>query len=43
MVLCGNLYIPRFMNVGTGVQAILMFDLINLNGCNVGITEEQEI
>jgi hypothetical protein len=43
MVSCDRLYIPNFMNFGTGGQAILMFGLINLNGCNADITEGQEI
>jgi hypothetical protein len=28
------------MKIGTGVQAILRFWLSNLNGCNVGVTDE---
>jgi hypothetical protein len=43
MVSCGNVYIPSFMSIGTSVQAILIFGLINLNGCNVGIAEGKEI
>jgi hypothetical protein len=33
------IYITSFMNIGTGVQAILMFCLGNLRSCNVGITD----
>jgi hypothetical protein len=39
----GIINIQSFMNIGTGVQAILIFGLINLNGCNVGIAEGKEI
>jgi hypothetical protein len=35
----GMIYLPSFMNIGTGVQAILRFCLRNVKGCNVGITE----
>jgi hypothetical protein len=38
MASCGMIYIPSFMKIGTGVQAILMFCFSNLNACNVGIT-----
>jgi hypothetical protein len=33
------MYIPSFMKISTGVQAILSFSLSNLRGCNVGITD----
>jgi hypothetical protein len=32
MVSCGMTYIPSFVKIGTGVQAII-------RGCNVGITD----
>jgi uncharacterized protein YraI len=32
------IYIPSFMKIGTGVQAILRFCLNDLKGCNVDIT-----
>jgi hypothetical protein len=32
--------VPSFMKIGSGVQAILRFRLINLRGCNVGNTDE---
>jgi hypothetical protein len=37
----GMIYIPSFMKIGTGVQAILKFfsSLRNLGGCNVGIID----
>jgi hypothetical protein len=35
----GMTYIPSFMKIGTGVQAILRLFLRNLRGCNIGITE----
>jgi uncharacterized protein YraI len=31
-------YIPSFMKIGGGVQAILRFCLRNLGGCDVGNT-----
>jgi hypothetical protein len=39
MASCGMIYLQSFMNIGTGVQAILRFRLRNLRGCNVGITD----
>jgi hypothetical protein len=27
------------MQIGTGIQAIIMFSLGNLRGCNIGITD----
>jgi hypothetical protein len=39
MVSDGIIYVPSFMKIGTGVQAILRFYLENLRGCNVGITD----
>jgi hypothetical protein len=38
MTSCGIIYIQSFMKIGTGVQAILRFRLINLRGYNVDIT-----
>jgi hypothetical protein len=35
---CGLIYVPSFMTIGTGVQAILRFGLRNLRRHNVGIT-----
>jgi hypothetical protein len=37
----GTIFLPSFIKIGTGVQAILKFCLSNLNGCNVGITDEK--
>jgi hypothetical protein len=34
-----DIYIPSFMNIGTGVQAILRFFPRNFRGCNVGIND----
>jgi hypothetical protein len=34
-----DMYIPSFMKIGTGVQAIFRFCLGNLGGCNVGLTD----
>jgi hypothetical protein len=39
LVSSGIIYTPSFMKIGTGVQAILRFDLRNLRGCNYGITD----
>jgi hypothetical protein len=36
----GMIYLPSFMKIGKGVQAILRFCLSNLKGCNVGIIDE---
>jgi hypothetical protein len=37
----GMIYIPSFMKIGKGVQAILKFlsFLRNLGGCNIGIID----
>jgi hypothetical protein len=43
MTSCGMMYLPSFMKIGTGGQAILRFCLSNLNGCNVSITEERDL
>jgi hypothetical protein len=32
------IYIPSFMKIGAGVQAILKFGNRHLRGCNVGVT-----
>jgi hypothetical protein len=36
---CGMVYIPSFVEIGRGVQ----FCLINLRGCNVGITDGRDL
>jgi hypothetical protein len=38
-----DIYIPSFMKVDIGVQAILKLCLRNLKGCNVGITDERAL
>jgi hypothetical protein len=43
MASCGTMYVPSFMKIGTGVQAILKFCLRNLRGCNVGITDGRDL
>jgi hypothetical protein len=43
MASCGIMYLPSFMKIATGVQAILRFCLRNLRGCNVGITDEKDL
>jgi hypothetical protein len=39
----GMIYIPLFIKIGTGVQAILRFCIRNLKGYNVGITHEENL
>jgi hypothetical protein len=39
----GMIYLPSFMKIGTGIQAILWFCLSNLKGCNVGITVRRDL
>jgi hypothetical protein len=36
-------YIPSFMKIGTGVQAISRLRLSSFRGCNVGITEGRDL
>jgi hypothetical protein len=43
MASCGVIYLPSFMKIGTGIQAILRFCLSNLNACNVGITNRRNL
>jgi hypothetical protein len=40
---CDMIFLPSFMTIGTGVQAMLRFFLSNLNGCIVGITDGMEL
>jgi hypothetical protein len=42
MASCGVIYVPRFMKIGIGVQAILRFCFRNFRGCNVGITDGRD-
>jgi hypothetical protein len=42
MASCGIIYLPRFMKIGTGIQATLRFSLRNLR-CNVGITDWRDL
>jgi hypothetical protein len=39
MASCGIIYLPSFMKIGIGVQAILRIVLRILRGCDVGITD----
>jgi uncharacterized protein YraI len=41
MALSGMIYLPSFLKIDTGVQAILRLCLRNLKGCNVGITDRR--
>jgi hypothetical protein len=43
MVLSCMMYVPSFMGIGAGIQAILSFSLRNLRCCNVGITEGRNL
>jgi hypothetical protein len=43
MASCCMIYIPSFMKIGTGVQAVLKFCLRNLRGCNVGVTYGRDL
>jgi hypothetical protein len=38
-----DIYIPSFMKIGTGIQAILRFCLRNMRGYNVGITDGRDL
>jgi hypothetical protein len=40
MPLCGMIFVPSFMKIGAGVQAVLKFCFRKLSGCNVGIADE---
>jgi hypothetical protein len=42
IALCGMIHLSSFMTIVTGVQAILLFCLRNLRGCNVGITDGRD-
>jgi hypothetical protein len=35
--------LPSSMKIGTGIIAIFMFRLSNLNGCNVGISDGKDL
>jgi hypothetical protein len=39
----GMIYVPSFVKIGAGIQAILRFWFSNLNDCNVSITDEHLI
>jgi hypothetical protein len=41
MASCGVIYLPSFMKIGSGVEAILRFCLRNVRGCDVCVTEER--
>jgi hypothetical protein len=46
MASCGMIYfiyLPSFMKIGIGVQAISTFCLSNLKGWNVGITHGRDL
>jgi hypothetical protein len=37
------IYLPSFLKIGTGFQAILRFFLSSFNGYNVGITDGRDL
>jgi hypothetical protein len=37
MMLSGMIYVPSFIKIGTGVEAILRYNIRNLRGCNASI------
>jgi hypothetical protein len=37
------LYIQSFMKICTGIQTILRFCLNNMKGCNVGVTDVEDV
>jgi hypothetical protein len=39
----GMIYVPSFMKIGTGVEAISRFYLSNFKGCNVGISNGRDL
>jgi hypothetical protein len=39
----GLIYVPSFMEMGTGVQAILRFCFSTLRGCDVGIADGRDV
>jgi hypothetical protein len=40
---CDTIYLPSFIKIGSGIQAILRVILSSLNGCNVGITNGRDL
>jgi hypothetical protein len=40
---CGIIFLPNFMKIGTGVQAILRIFLSNLKDCNVDNTDSRDL
>jgi uncharacterized protein YraI len=43
MASCGMIYLPSFMKIAIGVQAILRFCLRDVKGCNVGIPDGRNL
>jgi hypothetical protein len=39
----GMMYLPSFMKIGTGVQAVLKLFLRNLRSCNICIADGRDI
>jgi uncharacterized protein YraI len=39
----GMIYVPSIMKIDIGVQAILRFCIRNLKGCNVAITDGNDL
>jgi hypothetical protein len=43
MASCGMIYIPSFMKIGGGIQAILRFGLCNLRCYGAGTTDGRDL
>jgi hypothetical protein len=39
----GKIYIPNFVKIGTGIQAILRFYLRNMKYCKVSVTDRKDL
>jgi hypothetical protein len=42
IALCGVIYVPSFMKIDTGIEAMLRCCHINLKGCNDGTTDGRD-
>jgi uncharacterized protein YraI len=43
MASCSMIFLPSFMKINKGVQALFRFCLSNMNGCNVGSTNGKDL
>jgi uncharacterized protein YraI len=39
----GTIHVPSYMKIGAGFQTTLRFCVNNLEGCNVGITDDKDL